>query len=427
MFSVRQFGRTTFSSLAIRNFRIYALGQGVSLSGTWMQTIAQGLLVLKLTGSGTALGFVTALQTIPILVLGPFGGVVADRFPKRSILYCTQSVAGALSLIMGTLIATGSIRIWMVYILAFSLGMVRALDNTTRQTFVLEMVGRENLANAVSLNSTEINLARVIGPTLAGLFVATIRLAACFIFDGLSYFAVIYSLTRMRTSELQPSPQLKAAKGQLTEALGYVRRNPTILSTLIMMTIIGTFAYEFQVVLPLFSEFTFKDGASGYAAMSACMGVGAVIGGIVTANRRASGPKILFGAAALFGLSVLLVSLSPNLAIAMIGLIVVGFFSITFTSIGNVTVQMECAPDMRGRIMALWTVAFLGTTPIGGPIIGAIGEHIGPRWGLAVGGVAAIIAAVLGVWLYQRTRRYQPEASTGTDAAIESSPRAQPV
>jgi MFS family permease len=310
-----------------------------------------------------------------------------------------------LALILGLLVATDEIRLWMVYILAFGLGMVNAVDNPTRQTFVLEMVGRDNLANAVSLNSTEINLARVIGPSLAGIFVATVGLSVCFIFNGLSYLAVIYSLTRMNERELQPSPRLPRAKGQLKEALGYVKRTPLLISTLIMMAIIGTFTYEFAVSLPLFSEFTFNDGASGYAAMSACMGIGAAIGGIVTASRRTSGPRVLFAAAALFGLSVLLVSLAPSLLIAMVGLVVVGFFSITFTAIGNVTVQMNSAPEMRGRIMALWTVAFLGSTPIGGPLIGWIGEHIGPRWSLAVGGIAAILAALLGIWLLERTRQ----------------------
>jgi MFS family permease len=422
MFSVRKFGRTTFCSLAIRNFRIYAFGQGVSLSGTWMQTIAQGLLVLKLTGSGTAVGLVIALQTLPVLLFGPFGGVIADRFPKRSILYVTQSAAGSLALMLGLLVATSEIQIWMVYVLAFGLGMVNAVDNPTRQTFVLEMVGRDNLANAVSLNSTEINLARVIGPSLAGIFVATVGLSVCFLFNGLSYLAVIYSLTRMRESELQSSPRLPRAKGQFFEALGYVRRTPLLLSTLIMMAIIGTFTYEFTVTLPLFSEFTFNDGASGYAAMSACMGVGAVVGGIVTASRRTSGTWVLFAAAALFGLSVLLVSLAPTLTTALIGLVVVGFFSITFTAIGNVTVQMNSAPEMRGRIMALWTIAFLGSTPIGGPIVGWIGEHIGPRWGLAIGGIAAMLAALLGVWLLDRTRRRFSDSIAALDATVDGSP-----
>jgi len=399
MQSVREFGRTTFSSLSVRNFRIYAIGQGISLSGTWMQTIAQGLLVLKLTGSGTALGLVVALQTLPVLLFGAWGGVVADRFPKRSILYVTQSVACGLALALGILVAIGNVHIWTVYAIAFALGMVNAIDNPTRQSFVLEMVGRSQLANAVSLNSTEINLARVIGPTIAGVLVATVGLAACFLINAASYIAVIYSLSKMREDELQPSPRLVGSKGQLSAGLAYVRKTPLVLSTLIMMAIIGTFTYEFTVILPLFSKFTFGNEAAGYAGLSACMGFGAVIGGIYTASRLQSGPNALFVAAALFGASVLVVSIMPTLLYAMLGMILVGFFSIAFSAIGNVTVQMNSAVEMRGRIMALWTVAFLGSTPIGGPIIGGIGEHIGPRWGLAVGGFAAIGAAMLGAWI----------------------------
>jgi MFS family permease len=404
MQAVHGFQDRTFSSLRIRNYRLYVLGQGISLSGTWMQTIAQGLLVLRLTGSGTALGIVVALQTLPILFFGPWGGVIADRFPKRSILYVTQSVSAVLALSLGILVATDWIELWMLYVLALGLGLVNTVDNPTRQTFVLELVGKDELPNAVSLNSTEINLARVIGPSLAGALVATVGLAACFIVNGLSFLAVILVLRRMRGDELHPAPVIARAKGQLAEGFRYVRRSPIVFNTLLMMAIIGTFTYEFQVILPLFSEFTFHDGASGYAAMTAAMGVGAVIGGLATAGRRRAGAAALVRTAVYFGLSVLLTALAPNLFLALLGLIVVGYCSISFTSLGNVTIQLASAPEMRGRVMALWTVAFLGSTPIGGPIIGAIGEHAGPRWGLVVGGVAALIAAGLGAFTLLRER-----------------------
>lgn len=404
MQAVRGFGERTFSSLRIRNYRLYVIGQGISLSGTWMQTIAQGLLTLQLTGSGTTLGVVVALQTLPILLLGPWGGVIADRFPKRRILYVTQTASAVLALGLGLLVAGDVIELWMLYGLALLLGLVNTIDNPTRQTFVLELVGREELPNAVSLNSTQINLARVIGPSLAGGLVATVGLAACFLVNGLSFLATILVLRRMRTEELRPAPIVARARGQLAEGFRYVRGTPLVLNTLLMMAIIGTFTYEFQVILPLFSEFTFGDGESGYAAMTAAMGVGAVVGGLATAGRGRGGPAALVRSAVFFGVSVLLTALAPTLFLAILGLVVVGYCSISFTSLGNVTIQLASAPEMRGRVMALWTVAFLGSTPIGGPIIGAIGEHAGARWGLVVGGVAALAAAGLGGWTLLRGR-----------------------
>jgi MFS family permease len=409
MEGIRTFCQRTFASLSIRNYRLYFLGQGISVSGTWMQTVAQGLLVLKLTGSGTALGLVTAIQTLPILFFGPWGGVIADRFPKRKILYCTQAAAGLLSLTMGTLVMTGAVRLWMVYLIAAALGMVKVFDNPTRQTFVREMVGKEYLTNAVSLNSTEMNFARVIGPAMAGVMVATVGLGECFIVDGLSYSAVIIMLAMMREEELHPAARVARAKGQLMEGLRYVRSSPVLLNVLIMMAIIGTFTYEFSVILPLLSEFTFNAGASGYAALTSAMGIGAVVGGLYTAGRRNSTPKMLVISASLFGASVLMTALSPTLFIAVLAMVVVGFFSINFTSLGNVTLQLESSPAMQGRVMALWSVAFLGTTPFGGPLIGWIGENAGPRWGLLIGGLAAIVAAGIGMMAVRKGREQVPE------------------
>jgi MFS family permease len=401
----RAFRQQTFSSLHIRNYRLYATGQGISLSGTWMQTIGQGLLVLDLTGSGTALGLVIALQTLPILLFAPIGGVIADRFPKRNVLYVTQIASGVQALSLGVLIATGEIRLWMVYVLAIGLGLINTVDNPTRQTFVLEMVGKDKLANAISLNSTEINLARVIGPSLAGALVALVGLSLCFLANGVSFFAVVAMLARMREDELEPAPRAPKAKGQYLAGFRYVKTSPILLTVLLMMAVIGTFTYEFTVSLPLLAEFTFGTGAGGYAALTAAMGAGAAAGGLYTASRqRQIASSMLVLAAALFGVSVLLTGIAPNLFLAMVALVAVGFFSILFTSLANVTLQLTSAPEMRGRVMALWTMAFLGSTPIGGPIIGAIGEHIGPRWGLVVGGVAAILAAGMGAKALSRAR-----------------------
>jgi MFS family permease len=403
----------TFSSLTIRNYRLWVVGQGISLSGTWMQTVAQGLLVLQLTGSGTALGLVTALQTIPVLLFGPWGGVVADRFPKRRILYVTQTVSAVLGLLLGTLVATGAVRIEMVYLLALCLGAVSAVDNPTRQAFVLEMVGKEEIVNAISLNSTEINLARVVGPAIAGILIASVGLAACFLINGFSFLAVLAVLMAMRAEELRPTPLASRMPGQLRQGLQYVRASPVIRTILVMMAVIGTFTYEFSVSLPLFAEVTFRQGPATYAAMTAAMGLGAVVGGLYTASRGTGSPQRLISAALLFGGAVLMTAVAPSLPLALLALVAVGFCSIGFTSLGNATLQLATSAEMRGRVMALWTVAFLGSTPIGGPLIGAIGEHVGPRWALALGGVAAMVAAGLGAGVFRR----QPEDPVPTGTA----------
>ncbi|HEX7620773.1 MAG TPA: MFS transporter [Anaerolineales bacterium] len=393
---LQQFSRDTFSSLHVRNYRLYYIGQIISTSGTFMQSIAQAWLVLKLTNSGTALGLVTALQYLPILFLGPYGGVIADRFSKRKILYFTQSISGALALILGVLVATGLVKVWMVYILAFCLGMVTVFDNPTRQTFYIELVGPDNLMNAVTLYSTLVNLARIIGPAIAAAVIATFGLAPCFIINGVSYVAVVIMLGMMHANELLITPPVPAAKGQLQEGFKYVASTPVLGSSLLMMAIIGMLTFEFQVSLPLIAQFTFKGDASSYAFLSASMGVGAAVGGIFFASRKGIQPYKLVSASLLFGLAVLAAAFMPSLRLAGLALVLVGIFSINFSSLGNATLQLESSPQMRGRVMSFWSVAFLGSTTIGGPIVGWFAEAAGARWGLALGGLAALIAAALG-------------------------------
>ncbi len=392
-----QFLRRTFDSLTIYNYRMYFFGQAVSMSGQWMISVAQGLLVLMLTGSGTQLGIVTALQTLPVLLLSAVGGILVDRYPKRNILYVTQSAQLVMGLSIGLLVVTDYIELWMVFVAAFINGLIKVLDNPTRQTFVREMVGRDHLTNAVSLNSTTMNLARVIGPALAGVLATTVGLGVCFIIGGLAYFGVLFQLTRMRSEELQPAPMARRAKGQLSAGWNYVRKEPAVRNVLVMMAIIGTFTYEFSVVLPLLAEFTFNNGASGYAALTSAMGIGAVAGGIYTAGRRLRQARMLVISAALFGCTVILVSIAPTFKVAVLAMVVVGFFSINFTSLANVTIQLNSRPDMQGRVMSFWSMAFLGTTPIGGPIMGYIGDHAGARVALLIGGLAALIAAGIGL------------------------------
>lgn len=269
MASLRHFRQHTFSSLKVRNYRLYFIGQGLSQTGTWMQSIAQDLLVLKLTGSGTDLGIIVALQAIPVLLLGPWGGVLADRFPKRRILYATQASAGLLAFILGMLVVTGVAQVWMVGALAFGLGLVRLVDNPTRQAFVMEMVGQDHLQNAVSLNSTLMSLARVVGPTMAGVLVALIGLAGCFLVNAASYMLIVFALFLMREDELHPAPRSQRMRGQMSAGVAYIKSNHPVLVSLLMMAIIGTFTYEFSVVLPLMATKVFKGGATAYAAMNA--------------------------------------------------------------------------------------------------------------------------------------------------------------
>jgi MFS family permease len=401
-----------FQSLRIRNYRLYFIGQAISLSGTWMQTIGQDWLVLKITHSGLQLGIVSAFQFLPLLLLGPFGGVIADRFDKRKILLITQSIAGFLALILGILVATGTVQIWMVYILALCFGLTNTVDSPTRQTFVAEMVGKERLRNAVTLNSTEVNLARAVGPAISGILIASLDLALCFFLNAISYIAVLISLLMMRKEDLHPAPRTERTKGQLMEGLWYVRRSPVLRNTLIMMAIIGTFSYEFSVSLPLFAQFTFHGNAGSYAALVTSMGVGSVVGGLFSASREKIAPHMLIYSSLFFGVMLTVSSLMPNIYLAMGAMFLVGIFSINFISLGNATLQIESEPQMRGRVMSLWSMAFMGSTPIGGPIIGYIGETLGPRFSLAVGGIAAVVAAGVGLHMVLQKDRLQKLSPT---------------
>ncbi len=400
--ALRQIGEATFSSLRIRNYRLYYSGQIISTCGTWMQSIAQAWLVLKLTNSGTALGLIVALQSLPILVFGAWGGVLADRFSKRKLLIFTQLAFATLALILGTLVATGVVRLWMVAVLALGYGLINVIDNPTRQSFVVEMVGESELKNAVTLYSSLVNLSRIIGPTIAGILIATIGLAPCFFVNALSYVAVVIMLLVMRASELHPAIRLARARGQITAGLRYVWANPVLRDVLVIMAIIGTLTYEFQVSLPMIAEFTFNGTASSYATLTASLGVGAVVGGLITASRKASSFQAVVLASLLFGAATLAASLMPTLALTATVLMVVGFCSITFSAMGNTVLQLTSTPQMRGRVMSLWAIAFLGSTTIGGPIIGFIGQHVGPRWALATGGLAALVAGAYGVLALRR-------------------------
>lgn len=405
--------RRTFASLAVRNFRLYFIGQGVSLCGTWMQMVGLSWLVLQLTHSGTQLGLVTAAQFLPILVLGIFGGVIVDRFNKRRILYTTQALMGMLALLLGLLVLSGHIQLWMVYTIALGLGLVTVVDAPARQSFVFEMVGGERLRNAVTLNSTIANSARVIGPSIAAALIATVGIGMCFVLNAASYLAVLTALWLMDGSKLQTLKRAAVPEpNQVKAGLSYAWHTPTLRATLLMMLIVGTFTYEFPVILPLFSTTTLHGGAGTYSALTAAMGIGAVVGGLYSAGRGAPTQRLLVLTALAFGISILIATLMPGIRTSLLMFVVVGGLSVLFISLANTTLQLTSTPNMRGRVMSLWSITFQGTTPIGGPIVGAIADHSNPRIGLAVGGAAAIVAALIGsTALKTATHRYTEQSA----------------
>ncbi len=392
----------TFASLSNPNFRRFFAGQAVSMIGTWMQSVAQAWLVLELTGSGTALGLVIALQMIPVLFGAPYAGLIADRVDKRRLLVGTQTVMGVLALALGLLTVTGSVRLWMVYVLAVALGAANAVDNPTRQSFVLEIVGPEDLRNAVTLNSVVVNAARAVGPAVAGTLIATTGVGVCFLINAGTFAAVIFALATLDRDALRPSPPAPREKGQLREGFRYVRRTPSLLVPLGMMAVVGMLAYEFQVVLPVLAQSTYHGGAQAYGFLTAAMGFGAVVGGLAVASRSFVGTRALIGSSAIFGAVILLAAAAPTLVLACVAMGLVGAGSVGFLAIGNATLQLSASPMMRGRVMALWAVAFLGSTPIGGPIAGYVSQHFGARAGLVMGGISCLVAAGGGWWVLRR-------------------------
>jgi MFS family permease len=408
MTRVRAAGRTTFQALAVPNYRRYIAGQSVSLVGTWMQMTAQAWLVLTLTHSSTMLGAIIALQTLPVLLLGPYGGVIADRVDKRRMMIALQTAMGVQALLLGALTITGAVRLWEVGALAALLGLNNAFENPARQSFMLELVGPEHLRNAVSLNSVLVNVARVVGPAVAGLLIASTGEGVCFLANSLSFAAVVSSLLTLDRAALQPSTPAPRAAGQLREGLEYVRRTPDLAIPLVMMGLAGMLAYEFQVSLPVMAQRGLHAGATGYGFMTAAMGFGAIAGGLVVAARGRTGLRVLSIAAAAFAVVLALAALAPSLPLELIALALVGWASVSFMSTGNSTLQLAAAPTMRGRVMSLWFVAFQGSTPIGGPVIGWVMAAAGARAGLGVASVTCVIVALLGLISLRRRHRPAP-------------------
>jgi MFS family permease len=421
MSALRAAAHQTFSSLRIRNYRLYFTAQLISVSGTWMQTVAQSWLVLRLTGSGVDLGIVVGLQFLPMLLFGPVGGLVADRINKRRLLYLTQAAGGVLALVLGILVVSHEVQLWQVYMLAAMLGMVNVFDNPARQTFIMEMVGRHDLPNAVSLNTVVMNASRVVGPAIGGVVITLVGLGVCFFINAASYIAVIVGLSMMRAAELHPTGTVQRAKGQIRDGFRYVWRTPSLRNTLLAVAVIGIFAYNFTVTLALLAKNTFHGGAGTYSILTACMGAGAIVGGLIAAHRARPTPRLLQVLALVFGGLLAAVALAPTLATAAVLIVFMGAASIGFIATANASLQLGADPAMRGRVMALYAMAFLGTTPIGAPLVGAIAQWTSPRISLLVGAVATILSAGILMWRHQAgVRRTGTLVDDGAARALES-------
>ena len=389
----------TFSSLKIYNYRIFAAGALISNTGTWMGRVAQDWLVLtQLTPhSSVALGIVTGLQFAPLALLAPVAGMITDRFPKRRILFATQSAMALTSLLTGVLVVTGAVQLWHIFLLAFIQGVAAAMDNPARQTFVSEMVPHKSLSNAVGLNSASFNAGRLIGPGVAGLVIAAVGTGPAFFLNTLSFVAVLLALARMRPGELNITPRHRG-KGQIREGLRYVRGRPDIILIMVLVFVMGTFGMNFQMTTALMATVVFHKGAGGYGVLGSIMAIGSLSAALLSARRPNPRLRILLMAYAAFAVAGAALALAPSYIWFAVLLIPVGLTALTVMTTANSMVQLSVAPAMRGRVMALYMAVFMGGTPLGAPMIGWIGSAWGPRWTILIGSLAtgvAVLAAML--------------------------------
>jgi MFS family permease len=385
--------RHSFNSLEVRNYRRYFAGQLISLSGTWMQTVAAVWVILTLTNSGVAVGLTTALQFLPMLLIGAWGGLLADRIPKRRLLMTTQALMMIPAAGLFAVTATGVVTPWMVYLAVFAFGSLNAIDNPTRQSFVYEMVGPDRVVNAVSLNSVIVQAARIVGPALAGVMIATVGVVPCFGLNALTFVAMILALWGMDPGRLEAAPVAERRPGAIRDALRYVQKTPELMVPLALMGLVGTLGFNFQVVLPLLAKFSFESGAMTYASLVSAMAVGSIAGALVNGHRGRTGPRLIAGGALAFGLSALLAAAMPSLALEVVMLALLGAAAVTFAATINSTLQLAVTPEMRGRVMALYSVVFLGSTPIGAPLTGWLAQSYDPRVALLLAGVSGLAAA----------------------------------
>ncbi|MFI5044368.1 MAG: MFS transporter [Acidimicrobiales bacterium] len=395
----------TFKSLSVRNFRLFFVGQGISQIGNWLTLVAQTLLVLTLTKSGIALGVLAAAQFGPVLILGPWAGLVADRSDKRKLLMTVQTIAMFQSFALATLAFIGNPPVLAVYGVALIGGVTIAFDNPARRSFVVEMVPTDDMTNAVSLNSALMTSSRVIGPALAGLLVTTVGFGWAFLLDGLSYIAVLISLFMIRSNELNAAPVTPKAKGQVRAGLRYARSVPDLWVPLVMMAIVGTLSFNFQVVFPLVVTRDFGGNDASFTILLSVVSVGSLIGALAAARRKAVSIRWVALTAVIFGAALTLMAFAPSMWAAYpIGLFV-GLGSIAFMTASTAIMQIRSDPQMRGRVLALQAMVFLGSTPIGGPIVGWIAEEFGARWSVGVGAVGALGAGLWGLSVARRTAR----------------------
>ncbi|MEV5747908.1 MFS transporter [Actinoallomurus sp. NPDC052308] len=393
---IRALAAPMFRSLRNRNFRLFTAGSLVSNTGTWMQRVAQDWLMLELShNSGTALGITTGLQFLPMMLFGLWGGVIADRYSKRRVLVITQAAMGLLALILGLLDLTGSARLWQVYLLAFALGVATVVDNPARQTFVVEMVGRTDLPNAIALGGACFNIGRVLGPAVAGLLIAVIGTGPVFLVNAASFVAVLVSLAFMRADELRTAEPVARTKGQLLEGLRYVRARRELVMVLVVLGFVATFGMNLGIITPLIAKKVFHSGASAFGLASTMQAVGALIGALVAARRVGPNRRLLIGSAVLFGVLEMAASLMPSYWLFLVLLVPTGVAMLTFTTTSNATMQLGVTAAMRGRVMALYMLVILGTNPLGAPLIGKLAELIGPRYTMTLGGAVAALVPLL--------------------------------
>ncbi|MGE3270561.1 MAG: MFS transporter [Chloroflexota bacterium] len=414
----------TFRALRHRDFRLFWFGQVVSNTGSWMQSIAQAWLILRLTDSPLALGTLTMLQALPVLLLGLFGGVIADRFPKRKLLLFTQTTMCAQAVALGILTYTDQIQIWQLYLLALSLGTLNALDNPTRQTLVSELVPGDDLPNAVALNSLSFNTSRLVGPAIGGVTIAVVGVAGCFLLNALSFLGVIISLALISARPLVPAVDRRrgAIILQVREGLRYARNTPDVLFVVILMAAIGTFGYNFQTILPLIAEYVVNANAASFGLLMSAMALGSVASALMMASRgQVSRRRIFIGA---IGFSVLLFAVSfASSWYALIPLLVLlGAFSILFGSSANAHLQMVTPPALRGRVMSIYTLLFLGSTPIGSMIVGTLAEHQGVQIAVAEMAMFCMVGVAAGLVYMRRVH-----ATLASEDAVAAAANAQKV
>ncbi len=385
-----------FSSLRVRNFRLFATGQVISNTGTWMQRVAQDWLILKLTlGSGIAIGVTTGLQFLPLLLFSLWGGMIADRYPKRNVLFVTQASMGALAVILGVLAVTGVVQPWHVYVLAFALGLATVVDNPTRQSFAIEMVGKADLSNAIALNSATFNLARIAGPAVAGLVISLVGTPTAFFVNAASYVAVLIGLKIMRPAELRPAERVERAKGQLREGLAYVRSRPDLLMTMVLIFFIATFGMNFAVTTALMSRVVFHTGAGRFGIASAVFAFGALVGALAAARGRKMGMRMLVITALFFGALEIATGFMPVYWLFLVLLVPTGLAVIRLTTAANASVQLGTPAEMRGRVMGIYMLVFLGGAPLGAPLTGWLAQEVGTRLAMAAGGIVSVAAAIV--------------------------------